>query len=177
MGMCEKCGRQTGFGVRTCPACEAGRSGKVPLVEERQEQRERVAAGRAREIQDLLDTLLARVEKYGRVSLFRSVYVPVDSVIGDEHVAKTFDISAIQALGLSGWEFVSVVPRTKGVELTNVSIGSTTGHTYGGGMGGNVIGVHVLMQRVVRKPVPAEMHDELRVVLGEQVPTRLPGKY
>jgi hypothetical protein len=51
------------------------------------------------------------------------------------------------------------------------------GKTFGGGMGGNVAGVHVLMQRVVRKPVPAEMHDELRAVLEEQLPTRLPGRY
>ena len=177
MGLCTSCGRQTGFGVKLCPRCEAGRGGGPSLTEERQQQRERVAEGRARELQDLLDTLLERVDRYGQVSLFRSVYVPVDSVIGDEPVAKKFDISAVQSLGLSGWEIVSVVPRTIGVELKNVSIGATMGRTFGGGMGGNVAGVHVLMQRVVRKPVPDEMHDELRAVLEEQLPTRLPGRY
>ncbi len=177
MGLCANCGKQTGFGVRLCPTCDSGRANGDPLADQRQQQRARVAEGKAREVQGLLDTVLERVERYGQVSLFRSVYIEVDSVIGEEQLTKQVDIAPLQALGLSGWEIVTCIPRTMGIELKNISIGSTSGRTYGGGMGGNVVGVHVLMQRIVRKPVAQEMHEELKAVLGENLPTRLPGHY
>ena len=45
-----------------------------------------------------------------------------------------------------GWEIVGIVPRTIGTALTNQASGSTFGETWGAGMGGNVVGVYVLLR-------------------------------
>jgi hypothetical protein len=77
--------------------------------------------------------------------LYRSLYVPVDSVVNDAQVADEFDVSTLQVLGLTGWQVIGVVPKTVGVGLSNSSIGTTFGTTWGGGLGGNVMGVYLLL--------------------------------
>lgn len=52
-------------------------------------------------------------------------------------------------LGIEGWDIVGFVPRTIGIGLSNVSVGYSTGKTWGGGVGGNIIGVHVILKKVV----------------------------
>ncbi|MBT3190452.1 MAG: hypothetical protein HN855_04380 [Anaerolineae bacterium] len=81
--------------------------------------------------------------------LFKSVYLPVDSVVADENVVGQFSIAGIQNLGFLGWDVVGIVPRTIGVGLTNLSLGSTSGETWGAGLGGNVAGVYVLLKKSI----------------------------
>lgn len=78
------------------------------------------------------------------VVLHRSEYLEVDSTVVNR-VPGHFDISPLRRLGLSGWRVIGVVPRTLGIALTNISAGSTYGETWGAGIGGNVVGVHVLL--------------------------------
>ena len=78
--------------------------------------------------------------------LLDKVYLPVGSVINEETMAADFDIDAVKGHGIAGWEVVGVVPRTLGTSLTNRSMGSTMGQTWGGGMGGNVVGVYLLFR-------------------------------
>jgi hypothetical protein len=59
-------------------------------------------------------------------------------------------MSALQSAGLAGWQVLSVIPRTIGIGLTNVSYGSGGGgETWGAGMGGNVAGVYVLLGKEI----------------------------
>jgi hypothetical protein len=80
---------------------------------------------------------------------FDCIYVPVDSVVDGEQLAPFFDISELQDRGIGGWDIAGVIPRTLGVSLKNETIGDITGYatSYGGGIGGNVVGVHILLRR------------------------------
>jgi hypothetical protein len=79
---------------------------------------------------------------------FRTVYIEVDSVIGDEPVAKSFNISPLKELGKLGWDVVAVVPRTYGQTFLNKQVIAITPiQTFGAAFGGNVIGVHIIMRR------------------------------
>jgi hypothetical protein len=98
-------------------------------------------------VQDLIREAEKRVGNGQDAFLYHSVYLPVDSRILDQNVVNQFNVRSIQQIGLQGWEVVGVVPRTDGRGLTNTSVGSTTGTTWGGGMGGNVIGVHILLKK------------------------------
>jgi hypothetical protein len=98
------------------------------------------------------EELRVRLERGERVYLFESVYVPVDSVLMEVPLASAFDIDALKRIGLSGRDIVAVVPRTQGIGLKNDSFGSTTGTTWGGGSGGNVVGVHVIVRKELTRP-------------------------
>lgn len=78
---------------------------------------------------------------------YRSVYLPVDSVVVAESVTSEFSIAGLSRLGFDGWDIVGTVPRTIGIGLTNVSYGSSSGTTWGAGVGGNIVGVHVLLKK------------------------------
>jgi hypothetical protein len=103
------------------------------------------ARSREEHIQSWWDLLKASVSAGRTAFLYRSVYVEVDSVV-DKDVTGEFDITQLQVLGLDGWEIVAVIPRTLGVALRNL-LSLTEG--MGGGMGGNVAGVHVLLRLAV----------------------------
>jgi hypothetical protein len=93
--------------------------------------------------------LRSRIENGEVIFLFRSIYIPVDSVVVEKKVASEFDIETLQHLGLGGWEITGVVPKTIGLGLQNSSYGSSMGTTWGAGVGGNVVGVHVLLKREI----------------------------
>ncbi len=78
--------------------------------------------------------------------VYETIYVPVDSVLNGTLMGG-FDIEGLQTAGLVGWQVVSVIPRTSGIGLTNTSYGASSGETWGAGIGGSVIGVHVLLSR------------------------------
>jgi hypothetical protein len=82
------------------------------------------------------------------IVIYKSIYIPVDSYVNDEQLG-TFDIRELQAAGLAGWEIVSTVPRTTGIGLKNTSFGSSMGTSWGAGIGGNILGVHVLLAKKV----------------------------
>jgi hypothetical protein len=82
-------------------------------------------------------------------SLFTWLYTPVDSIVENVDTGK-FDTLDLQGYGLAGWRLVAVVPKTIGIGLKNTSMGSTFGESWGGGLGGDVIGVYFIMQREIR---------------------------
>jgi hypothetical protein len=80
------------------------------------------------------------------IYLHESLYLPVDSVLEGQTLAQGFDVQQLRTLGWAGWRIVGIVPKTIGIGLTNKSIGSSTGETWGAGLGGNVAGVYVLIE-------------------------------
>jgi hypothetical protein len=80
--------------------------------------------------------------------LYEQTYVEVDSTLNEEALG-TFDIAELQQLGLEGWEVVGIVPRTTSVLMSNAAIGRSMGASWGVGMGGNVIGVYILLKYTI----------------------------
>lgn len=76
-------------------------------------------------------------------NLFRWIYIQVDSLVTDDPIG-TFDITELQAAGLEGWDVVAVIPKTLGIGLTNIS---TAGNSWGAGIGGNVMGVYIILSK------------------------------
>jgi hypothetical protein len=94
-------------------------------------------------------------------NLFRWIYIQVDSVVEGDTVGE-FDITELQAAGLEGWDVVAVIPKTVGVGLTQIS---TSGNSWGAGMGGNVMGVYlVLSQELYDLKSERNVADAQRVV-------------
>lgn len=76
-------------------------------------------------------------------NLFRWIYIQVDSEVEGDVIGQ-FDITELQVAGLEGWDVVAVLPRTLGVGLKNIS---TNGNSWGAGIGGNVMGVYVILSK------------------------------
>ena len=93
--------------------------------------------------------LRARLESGKPAFLYDSVYVPVDSQLLDDEFASEFDVSFLRRLGLLGWDVVQAVPKTKGVGLENIGTDTLFGSKWAGGVGGNVMGVHIILKKTL----------------------------
>ena len=154
MAACRNCGRPAGLLSNLCSDC------KRDLAAREQAQREDAARQadeatrrqleqRRREYIDAHWAVIRDTLADGRTAyLYRSTYVPVDSVVENE-VTGIFDMTELRVLGMSGWEIVAVIPKTIGVGLTNKSYGTTAGETWGAGLGGNVLGGYVLLRYAI----------------------------
>jgi hypothetical protein len=166
MDKCKRCGQKKGFltGLMSdyCDSCER------QMIEEKKTDQRKIQheknAEQARIQQDKLElfnkykasiakdkvqVLRSRIDNGEVFFLYGSIYLPVDSVVVEEKVTSEFSVETLQILGLSGWEVTGVVPRTIGLGLQNDSYGSSMGTTWGAGVGGNVVGVHVLLKKEV----------------------------
>lgn len=76
-------------------------------------------------------------------NLFRWIYIQIDSEVEGDAIGQ-FDITELQAAGLEGWDVVAVLPRTLGIGLKNIA---TNGNSWGAGIGGNVMGVYVILSK------------------------------
>jgi len=143
----------------TCPHCNAETTLFVPPVAEPEatptpappsieEIKQAGIERRILKITEIKSMLRARLESGTPVFLYDSVFVPVDSQILDEEFASEFDVSILRKLGLLGWEIVQAVPRTKGIGLENIGTDTLFGSKWAGGVGGNVMGVHIIIKKL-----------------------------
>jgi len=160
MAKCTRCGNNLGMleslqssvckNCKTEIANEQARQKAALQEQQRQEQiraREEAARKRQQKITERANALCHRVARGEKVFLYDTIYLPVDSIVLDETLADGIDIKHIMAMGLYGWEVIQVIPRTFGAGLTNKSSGSSNGTSWGGGTGGNVIGVHIILKK------------------------------
>jgi multidrug efflux pump subunit AcrA (membrane-fusion protein) len=112
-------------------------------------------------ITNRITALHTQVADGQRLFLYETLYLPVDSVVLEENIAPGFDLGALRELGLAGWEVVGVVPRTIGVALTNKTTELLGTVSYGGGVGGNVLGVHLLLRKEMTRATPESFSREL----------------
>jgi hypothetical protein len=171
MGRCKRCGKQAGLTLILCKECQArDEADSVRLEEERQvrisEEFKRTRMIILEERKKLIRNRLARGE---RVFLYHSVYIPVDSEVLGQPLNDVFDIGCLTELGLNGWDIVQVVPKTQGIALENKYTVGPPLKTYAGGMGGNVIGVYVLLKKEVLKASMDEDNDELDSLILSKV--------
>jgi hypothetical protein len=84
------------------------------------------------------------------LKMYSSIYLEVDS-LSDGQQLGTFSIASLQAAGLQGWKVIATVPRTAGIGLANTQTsGFNTSTVWGGGMGGNVIGVYLILEKPIK---------------------------
>ena len=155
MALCSVCGKSMGFFAAStiCDACratmvaelQAKKAQNVQIaLEDIQKQKERLLLPKVQEVK-------SKIENGEKIYLYDTVYAPVDSIVNGDTLHDEFSIGLLRRLGLQGWEVVGIVPRTFGVGLTNRAVGSTFGETWGAGLGGNVMGGHIMIKMDVSK--------------------------
>lgn len=171
MGRCENCGKNIGLlSTGLCNTCkqDAEREAKERADEEEQkriEHNQQVAEqkrvereqGLSRIANSKLTAIKKQIDDGNSIILFNEVYLPVDSKVVKENVVDQFSLGTLRRYGINGWDVVAVIPRTSGVALTNVSLGASSGQTWGAGVGGNIIGVYlVLKKELTHKNCPSD---------------------
>jgi hypothetical protein len=158
VAVCERCGKNMGmFSFSSnCESCKATieaeqQQRQAELLEERKKRLHDAAILKAKEMK-------SKVQSGKKLVLYETVYLAVNSVVMNEQLCDAFDLGVLRKLGLDGWDVVAVAPRTLGTALTNVSYGSSMGQIWGAGLGGNVIGVHVILKLEV---TAENCHDKL----------------
>jgi hypothetical protein len=132
------------------PRCSIFRGKKLAQDREKvlHQEEERASAHKANLIN--LETSIRNSLSAGEsVYLKISRYVEVNSTIEESSLSNSEYLidDEIRQLGILGWRVVGVAPRTIGVALQNRDSFSNT--SYGGGIGGNVAGVHVILEKEI----------------------------
>lgn len=160
MAKCSECGKPAGLFAAMCDSCKAKlRARKEEIYRKELEERTQQALAerqeRERQKRELIESLYERsilkINSGEHVFMHEMLFLPVDSLVVDTPLCDEFGIAALQYAGFNGWEIAAVVPKTVGLALTNVSVGSSSGETWGAGLGGNVVGVYVLLRKQVRE--------------------------
>jgi hypothetical protein len=178
MAQCKRCGQNAGMFKSFCEACDRLNAkddrDRIARAKEIQEaKRKEFAEIEARRIAEVeakkQEAISARVEQLfdqvrsgGRAFLYGSLYLAVDSIVNEEAMAGGFDVGELRSLGLDGWDIVGVIPRTLGLALNNRTVDPFGPTSYGGGMGGNVVGVHLLLRKELIAPSVERVDDEAR---------------
>jgi hypothetical protein len=174
MAECLVCGKKAGALREICLDCEGQGNAEQraardqAILEERAARDQAILDQRAAAAQISAQWESSFVEGISQGSTafaYQTVYVPIDSVVNNEAIAG-FDISGVQKLGLFGWKIVGIMPRTIGVGLTNISYGSSSGETWGAGLGGNVAGVYVLLSKEVAAGDQDSVEEALEIGRG-----------
>lgn len=179
MAKCSECGNNAGLLATICDSCAskvqiqrdmAEQEARYQQAEGREKAQKEQAAANQQKVAEWKKAALSDLASGKSLYVYDSIYLPVDSFVNDEQIGN-FDLSALQAAGLAGWKVLSVIPRTIGVALTNVSYGSNSGETWGAGMGGNVAGVHVLLCREVSNEKDIDL-DDVAIQIATEVITK-----
>jgi hypothetical protein len=139
----------------TCPHCQTETTVIIPppapptIEEIEKAKQDRLEQITIQKIIQIKTMLRARLESGKSAFLYDSVYVPVDSQLLDNEFASEFDVTFLRRLGLLGWDVVQAVPKTKGIALENIGTNTMFGSVYGGGIGGNVMGVHIILKKTL----------------------------
>lgn len=156
MAKCTNCGKTMGFFATTtiCDGCTATLIAEEERLQTENEQQHQIALEKFNKQKDSLllpkfEELKSKIASGEKIFLYDSIYIPVDSIVNQETLLKEFSLDVLRKVGLQGWEVVGIIPRTLGVSLTNSLIGPTPGsspESWGAGLGGNVMGVHIILQ-------------------------------
>lgn len=159
MAKCEVCGERAGAFKQVCASCESKALSEKKLEAERDALREaeRLEEKAAKWEEDFRLSLSSETPKF----IYKAAYVEVDSEV-NRRVLGEFNIASIQQMGIWGWRVVGIIPKTIGVGLTNTRYANTgKSDTWGGGMGGNVNGVYVLLEKTVSSIQDADIEEAI----------------
>jgi hypothetical protein len=152
MGKCANCGKGAGLGNSKCYSCTQLEIEARKKLSEK-ESAEAEDARQARIEKDLgawLAGTKLRLKSDLPVYHYESIYLSVDSTVEGEELGE-FSLRYLQAAGLVGWRIVGVIPRTHGQGLVNKETqGFASSKVWGGGMGGNIAGVYLILEKELR---------------------------
>jgi len=92
-------------------------------------------------------SMRARLKSGKPTFLCDSIFVPMNPILDENNLADEFNLSILRRLGLTGWDIVQAIPRTTGIGLKNEGTDALFGGKGGGGLGGNVMGVHIIIKK------------------------------
>lgn len=160
MAKCEYCGTDVPFFSleRECADCQKNFQDLTQqFKEERLTFRDSFTTQRMHEYNDWMQQTIDRrieeirniLEQTNQYTLYVKHYLPVDAQVETVTTADVFDVEPLNVYGAAGWRLVSFVPKTLGLGLTNEANNLTSTKSWGGGIGGNVIGVYAVLELVV----------------------------
>lgn len=160
MAKCEYCGTDVPFFSldRECADCQKSFQDLVQLfIQDRRAFRDSFTTQRMYEynawMQQTIDRRIEEIrtilEQTNQYTLYVKHYLPVDAQVETVTTADVFDVEPLNVYGAAGWRLVSFVPKTLGLGLTNEANNLTSTKSWGGGIGGNVIGVYAVLELVV----------------------------
>jgi hypothetical protein len=150
MAKCAYCGEKAGIGNDVCRSCFEAREAAAAAEAERKAQEDAIKFDEfvAQKVDAWERSARERIQKGEKVYLYRYVYVTVDSTLNGQPYGP-FNFAPIQKSGLEGWKVESIIPKTTGVGLKNVSYGASRGETWGAGVGGIVTAVYVVLSKEI----------------------------
>ena len=151
MAKCLSCGEKAGIGNEICRSCYEAKMEAAAAEAERKAQEdaarfEQVVAQKVNDWEMRAKQKLVNGEK---VYLYKSIYVTVDSAMNGQTI-NAYNFAPVVKAGLEGWNIEGIIPKTSGVGLKNVSYGSSSGETWGAGIGGLVVAVHVMLSKEIK---------------------------
>jgi len=152
MAACSVCGDKAGFGKSVCTNCDqqAQKAAAENAAKRRSDEAQAFAAEVEQKLGDWRNYAKTQFDSGSELKMYNSIYLEVDS-LSDGDQLGVFSIASLQAAGLQGWKVIAVVPRTAGIGLANKETqGFNTSTVWGGGMGGNVIGVYLLLEKPIK---------------------------
>jgi hypothetical protein len=142
--VCQHCDRETTLLVPPISEQKDNSPAVSPTVEEVEREVEQFKIQKIIQIKTLMRTRL----KSGKPTfLCDSIFVPMNPILDENNLADEFNLSILRRLGLTGWDIVQAIPRTTGIGLKNEGTDALFGGKGGGGLGGNVMGVHIIIKK------------------------------
>lgn len=187
MAACEACGNKAGFGKKLCDECSAKAEAQrrkeeaatqARKAEEARVQREQEAERKRQQelarqqrldayIEGRLNELRALVSQGITPYLYNVITISAQSRIHKNTYGGPPDLTELRKYGWAGWETVGIVPSTYGEGLTNTSYGSTSGTTWGAGIGGIVVGAYVLLRFSITAGVLDQRRDYIASLVAQ----------
>ena len=156
MAKCDYCGTEVPFFniERECADCQKNFQDLVQqFTQERRAFLEAILHEYDTRIPEMVDRRLVEIrttlEQTKQYTLYVKHYLPVDAQVETLTTADVFDVEPLNVYGAAGWRVVSFVPKTLGLGLTNEANNLMSTKSWGGGIGGNVIGVYDVLELVV----------------------------
>ena len=85
-----------------------------------------IEAQREGERRASLESGRRRLQQGGKVFRYKMVYLATSALMGDDSLGKGFEVPALDALGLEGWEVVTILPVRR-----SLMVGSMDDHFTG----------------------------------------------
>lgn len=73
-----------------------------------------------------LQSAKKRLQSGGKVFRYKMVYLPVNALMEEDPLSEGFEVPALEAQGLTGWEIINVIP-SRGARLVGSMEGIFTG--------------------------------------------------
>lgn len=85
-----------------------------------------IEAEQRRNRADQIQSAKKRLQSGGKVFRYKMVYLPVAALMEDDPLSEGFEVPALEAQGLTGWEVINVIP-SRGARLVGSMEGIFTG--------------------------------------------------